>query len=465
MSLRTKLLAVAAVVAMATVAVYCSTMEFGEKPAEGLSWFGNKETIYCWYADESMSNYLNSAAVSFGEQEGVRVIPMLISDSEYLEAINEASLHSEQIPDVYLLSNDSLGKAYLAGLTSEITDSTTCSEENFPDAALSAVTYEGKKIGYPLSYETSILVYNKTYLEEWAKQQALKEIANGGEEASEEEEIESEQDAEAVVDETQVAELTKKYLPQAVPATVDRILQIADSFDVPEGVEGVMKWDVSDVFYNYWFVGEYLVMGGDAGDNTQLVNINNEETVECLNAYKTLNQFFSIESDTITYDSVVSDFVSGKIVFTIATTDIVKRLEEAKADGSFGYEYGIAPMPDVSEELKSRTMSVTNVAVVNGYTEHKELANKFAAYVTDEYSVSLYERTGKVAASYRANHGNAALQILMQEYADSIPLPKMLETGNFWMHLEVLFAKIWNGTDVQEALQELADQMAVQLGE
>ena len=44
------------------------------------------------------------------------MIPVLTSDSEYLEAINQETLHSDQIPDIYLLSSDSLEKAYLAGL-------------------------------------------------------------------------------------------------------------------------------------------------------------------------------------------------------------------------------------------------------------------------------------------------------------------------------------------------------------
>ena len=243
---------------------------------------------------------------------------------------------------------------------------------------------------------------------------------------------------------------------------MDDILSIANTFDVPEGVEGVLKWDVSDIFYNYWIVGQYMVVGGDAGDNESNININNPETIQCLDVYKSLNQFFSIESDKVTYESVVQDFIDGKTVFTIGTTDVVKRLEDAKADGSFAYEYGIAPMPDVSADLKSRSMSVTNVAVVNGYSQHKDLANRFCAYLADEYTDNLYQYTGKVSANKKANLDNAALQAFATEYAESIPLPKMMETGNFWLQLEVLFSKVWNGADVTTAVQELADQMASQ---
>ncbi len=462
MSLKKRLIATAAVIVMAAGALYGSTMEISGVEEEGsrLSWFSRKETIYCWYTDEALSYYLNGAAVSFGEREGVRVIPVLVSDSEYLEAVNKASLEENQTPDVYLLSNDALEKAYLAGLASEIQDEgNICNSEHFPKAALSAVEYQGKYIAYPLFYETSALVYNETYLEEWAKQQALRELAN----EEEEETAEGSEEA-AAVDETLLAGKIREYLLNAIPATVEDIQNIANTFDVPEGVEGIMEWDVSDIFYNYWIVGEYMIAGGDAGDNTANMNINNEETIQCLEVYKNLNQFFSIESDTVTYDSVIDDFIDGKTVFTIATTDVVKRLESAKEDGSFAYEYGIAVMPDINTELKSRSMSVTSTVVINGYSRHKELANRFAAYLTDEYAGNLYERTGKLSANLNANTDNGALQIFMEEYADSVPLPKMIETGNFWLQLEVLFAKVWNGADVTTAVQELAEQMAIQMG-
>jgi maltose-binding protein MalE len=390
---------------------------------------GSKETIYFWYTDESMTSFFNSAAVSFGEREGVRVIPVLTSEGEYLEAINQDSLSSEEhTPDVYLIDNDSLEKAYLAGLASETGDEgTVCNTENFPQAALRAVNYHGKNIAYPLYFKTVALVYNETYLEEWAAQQEDGIDGDG------------------------------------IPQTVDDILNIADTFDVPEGVEGIMKWDVSDIFYNYWFVGRYMIVGGEAGDDGQNIDINNSETVQCLEVYQALNQFFSIESDTITYDSVIQDFIDGKVMFTVASPGIISRLEEAKEDGSFAYEYGIATMPDVSEELESSSLSVTGAVVVNGYSEHKELANRFAAYLVNDCAEELYARTGKLAARYNTDEDNGAAQIFKLEYADSVSLPKMIETGNFWLQLEVLFSKVWNGADVETQLQELADQIATQV--
>lgn len=477
MRIKNKLLAVLSVICMAAGALYGSTMELNSAGEESitLSLFNRKESLYFWYTDESMTDFINSAAVAFGQERDVRVIPQLASQSEYLEAINEASLYSDQIPDVYMISNDSLGKACLAGLASEVQDSgDILNTGHFPQSALSAVTYKDNYVAYPFFYETSALIYNETYLEEWARQQAEREAAltDMEEDHSTEEEPSMEENNSTeggyeeggILDEEAVAARTQEYMLEAIPGTIDDILNIADTFDVPEGVEGVMKWDVSDIFYNYWFTGNYMIAGGDPGDDEQNININNTETVQCLEVYKALNQFFYIESDTVTYDSVVQDFIDGKLVFTIATTDVVRKLEEAKSNGSFAYNYGVAVFPEVSQVLESRSMSVTNVIAVNGYSQRKELANEFAAFLTNDYIYSLYERTGKVSANLAANTDNGALQIFMEEYADSVPLPKMIETSNYWIQLEILFSKVWNGEDAAVLVRELSDQILTQAG-
>ncbi len=463
MSLKRRLAAAAVVAAFAAAVVYGGTLDVDAEPEEisHSSWFDREDTIYFWYSDEAMTNFLNSAAVAFGEEKDVHVIPVLTSDSQYLEAVNRASVQEEQMPDAYIISHDLLEKAYLAGLAEEIRDEgEVCNANNFPAAALSAVSYHGKTVAYPLSFETSALIYNETYLQEWALQSAQKELLGDGAEDGDPAE-----DSEGIpLDEALLAAKTEEYFQQAIPGNLEDLLTIADTFDLPEGVEGIMKWAVSDIFYNYWIVGNYMIVGGDAGDDESNIQIVNPETIACLEAYRGLNQFFFIESDTVTYDSAIQDFMDGKIVFSIATTDIVDRLAKAKEEGVIAFDYGVAMMPMVSGELKSRSMSVTNAVAINSYSRHKELANEFAAYLVDECADSLYERTGKAPAKTDAGQDNGPLQIFKLEYARSIPLPKMMETGNFWLHLERLLAKVWNGEEVTVQVQELADQIRAQTG-
>lgn len=472
--MRKRLLAVLLIVCVMAGMLYLGNEnEYVGKEEEISTLFRDKETIYFWYSDEALTDFIASAAVAFGEEKDVRVIPVLTSDSEYLEALNQASLHSTQIPDAFILSNDSLEKAYLSGLASRITDEAgICNEDHFPGTALSAVTYKDKLVAYPYYYKTSALLYNKTYLEAWTAEQLQKAAEGDGEEAMDDTGEDAADNADASGEEGDTGEIeatedtltvTPEQLEAGIPANMDEMLAFADNYDAPENVEAVLRWDVSDIFYNYFFVGNYMVVGGECGDDETAVDINNEAVKQCLEVYQNLNQFFYIESDSVSYESVVQDFIDGKIVFTIATTDVLAKLKQAKEEGTFPYEYGIAMLPGPGAELKAKSLSVTNCVVVNGYSEHRELANEFAAFLTNEYYDNLYERTGKVSANLAANAGNEDLQVFMEEYKHAGSLPKMIETSNFWIQLEILFSKVWEGEDAAGLLQELSDKITTQL--
>ena len=321
------------------------TMENAGPGDDGGDILGGKETIHVWYTDEALTDYMNSRALDFMEEnEQVRIVPTLVSAVEYLETINEATLHQEVYPDLYLLTNDSLEKAYLAGLATEINDpQKKINTEHFPQASLSAVTYEGKQIAYPFYYETSVFLYNRTYLDMMAKTkaEALASQAQADAEAGVEADDE---DAEPVK--------TVSGADDLIPETFDDILAVADEYDAPEGVESILKWDVSDIFYNYFFAGNYMDIGGETGDDAAIVDIYNEQSVACMKMYQSLNQFFSIEADETDYDLVLDEFIQGKTLFTVATTDAFERLSQAKADGTFAWEYGAATMPDIAAILR-----------------------------------------------------------------------------------------------------------------
>ena len=413
-----------------------------------------KETLYFWYSDAEMTDFFGSAAVAFGEKRGVRVIPRLVSDNQYLEAINKASLEDDHMPDVYLISNDFLGQAYLAGLAERIDDPAgLCSQVNFPQTALSAVTYMDRIVAYPYYYDTSVLLYNKTYLEDWTAAQLAALEGESGEQESGEEQI-PENDT--------TLEITPDMIEDGIPANFDELLAFADHYDAPDNVEAVLKWDVSDILYNYYFIGAYLEIGGESGDDETLINLYNEEAKQCLEIYQALNQFFFIDADAVAYEAVLQEFIEGKLVFTVVTADALQKLEQARADGTFAYEYGVATMPKPSAQLDGRSLSVTGCVAVNGYSHRKELANEFAAFLTGDYLGELYSRTGKVAAKLSENRDNEYLMTFRKEYENAISLPKMIETSNYWLWLEVAFARIWAGEDVDTQLQALNQQILSQ---
>lgn len=444
-----------------------------ETEVEEETLFGHRDTLYLWYTDEALTDYLNSVAVSYSEyQDDVRVVPVYKSGHEYLEKINQASLQTEEVPDLYIVSNDSLEKAYLAGLASEVKmpQGVLPMEEIMPETAVRAVTYHDKQIGYPFYFETSCFLYNKTYLEDWARAQLEaqrdQEMAEESQEQADNGDVEEEASGETeAVDISQAAVEAK--MEEALPQTIDDILAFADVYDAPEQVEAVFKWDVSDIFYNYFFVGKYIDVGGADGDRSDSIHIYNEEAIRCLWVYQHLNQFFSIDTKEISYDGVLQDFMEGKIVYTVATSDALSKIENAVNEGEFTYDYGMSMLPDVSEQLQSSSLSVTQCVAVNGYSTKKQMANDFAVYLTEYATDDLYGRTGKLPVyAGGGTYANPNAAAFLEEYQNSVPMPKLIETSNFWVELEIAFAKIWTGDDANDSLKNLSEQIMAQvLGE
>lgn len=475
--------AVLACAAAAVIGIGFSGKTISQEMEESI-FTSRKDTLYFWYTDEALTDYLSSAAVAYGEANDVRIIPVLTSGLEYLETINKASIQSDTLPDMYIISNDSLEKAFLAGLASEVDE--VCWDEikeGYPDAARLAVTYKNKVIGYPFYFETSALLYNRTYLEDFARlqieaeedakaaEEAMEQLAEngpeeaGGPELSEGDMPELTQDnaqGTGVVDEKMQAKIEER-VKEILPATIDDILLFANDYDAPEQVEAVFKWDVTDIFYNYFFVGNYMIVGGAAGDSVENMNIYNQDAIDCLRVYQDLNQFFSIDTKEISYEDIINDFIEGRIVYTVATTDAVAKLEAAKENGEFAYDYSIALVPDINENLLTRSLSVTNCVVVNGYSDKQEIANDFAEFLTCGYTDTLYSRTGKVASRYDVDYGNINLQEFVNEYEISVPMPKMVETSSFWVELEIAFSQIWDGAEVNQRIRELSEQIMTQV--
>lgn len=463
----------------------------------------NTDALVLWYTDDALTEYVTSTALSFQADYGVKVTPVLVSGVEYLEQINTSSVNEGesagtlQAPDLYITTHDNLMKAYLAGLATPIDDTASVVlPQNYPMTAIHAVSCNDKYVGYPLYYETNFFLYNKTYMANMAKERIEGEtdaVEGAAAEAALEEgdmpeeaetldtadieqtdadtedgaaeELTGEEGTPMGEEEVAVSPEVLERLSTMIPSTIDDILTFANNYDAPEAVEAVFKWDVSDIFYNYFFIGNYVNVGGENGDNNTIFNIYNQQAVDCLNVYQNMSEFFSIDAKAVTYDSILKEFIEGKTVFTVATTDAIAKIEAAKAAGDFEFDYGVAVLPDISSTLKARGLSVTSAVVVNGYSDKKEQANAFAEYLVYTKSDDLYKKAGKIACKKNVNYDNAEINNIMSEYEKSVSLPKMIEASNYWVQLEIAFTKVWTGSDPDTTLKELSDTIGGQIEE
>lgn len=423
--------------------------------------------LQIWYTDETMADYLNDAAVVYEEKYGVKVNTKQVPALEYMELIQEETLHGNNGPDVFLVENDSLEKAALSGLGMETKDPKNyLNSANFPNVALHAATYDGKIMGYPLSYNTAVFLYNDTYLKQIAKTDLTREqIASEAEETVNSEnssESTSETDVSTVIPEFTEDEIAFRA-EEILPVSLVGILEFANKYDAPEGSEEFFKWNVCDVLYNYMFAGAYMDLGGECGDNPEEINLYNENAIYGLSLFQDFNQFFSIESKEIDYSGVIQEFKEGKLVFTMANADIISELEMAKADGSFTYEYGIVPIGMMNAIYNAKGLSVTQVAVVNAYGSRCDEAENLAGFLACEYSENLYSRSGKMSAFKLKEVPVPQMEQVFATYENTNPIPKIVESSNYWLLVERLYTDCWNGADVNAKLRELSCQIKYQV--
>lgn len=433
-----------------TIAVLIVVLILGQMLTVGISRYnsardhvqstGEDVSLTIWYTDAKLNDFMLEAAEDYEQETGIEVNVQLISTVDYIETISEATLVEENGPDLFVAGSDLLQKALYAGLVDDQVAYSEAESDNIPQKAFDAATCDGKLIGYPFYFESCFLLYNQYYAEDW-------------------------------------------------PGTIDEILEYADNFEstgTTEKVQSIFKWDVSDIFYNYFFVGNYVGLGGTYGDDKSQLSLSEGKAIECLEYYQSLNEFFAIDEETVHSEDVLQEFIDGKIVFTIAKTDAIARIEQAIAEGKVpeyqleterdeeGNEipareidrfYGVGDIPNLSDELITRGLSVTNSIVVNNYSKNRTYANDFAHYLSYERAGELYEKTGKVSVCKSVTAGDKDWERIMVQYAGSVEIPKIIEMSNYWILMEIAFANIWNGADIVSEISNVVSQMNIQVSE
>ena len=151
------------------------------------------------------------------------------------------------------------------------------------------------------------------------------------------------------------------------------------------------------------------------------------------------------------------------MVFATVTTDAVKLLREKSENKEFKYEYGFTSIPDLSEDMSTKSLSETTAIVINGYSDDISNANEFAGFLAITKADSLYEMTGKFPAVSGVFDEDDAEYAFVEEYEVSSPMPKMMATSNSWLLMEGTFSDVWSGADVSHALQKLSEQIKHQI--
>ncbi len=410
-----------------------------QKPLEAEPVDINKPLVI-WYTDPAMQPYMEATAEAFAAEYWMLVETELVSEVDYIETIFRKSTEEEMAgPDLYVASSELLEKAELAGVTTSIDREKL--EGSWSEKAIQAVSFHGETVAVPFSIETCFLLYNRYYVDQ-------------------------------------------------VPETIDDILAYAEAFEadtVTSRVENIFEWNVADVIDDYLFLGAYMELGGPSGDDKGQVSIDLGKAAECMHYYQSLNEYFAVDATTVTSEGVIRNFIDGKTVFTIVNVPMLAQVDAAVQAGEIpeyatektvtneeGEEeavpldfepfYGVAQLPDLTDELDTRGVSVTTALVVNPYSTEREIAKSCAQYYAKARAHKLYEETGKLPACTDLKRtGSQEQQAVYSAYEQAAEVPKLMELSNMWLHLEAMLADIWRGADIEEKLQEFSGLLTEQL--
>ncbi|MBE5948908.1 MAG: extracellular solute-binding protein [Lachnospiraceae bacterium] len=377
--------------------VTTTTTITSESTTDYMNAIKEEESINIWYTNDELTPYIKTCALMFSAEHDIDVSVELVSSIDYLESINKETLNGN-VADVYILNTEMLEKAYLAGLAEENTDS-LYNNYSYPDIALTASTYKGKLLGYPLYYDTSFFLYNKDYV--------------------------------------------------SAPASFQEIIDFSNNYEGDEypGIETIVQWDVLDLFFSYGFVGEYMNLGGIYGDDASVVDIANDNVIEAVTFFKELNQTLYFDADDSNYNEVLKKFLEGKILFTMGDTEHLADIITS------GINYGICTIPALNENLDTKAVSINYTAVVNPYSGNKATAQRFAKALTYEYAENFYASVKKLPARRLDVYPNEEWKHIAEQYEDTAILPKLMATTNYWMELEVMMNGIWkediDGEDIE----------------
>lgn len=363
-----------------------------------------------WYSYTGYEPYLKEAAKRYEEKTGIKVRITYYTTIDYLEKISSASAEGNG-PDMFLLSEDSLQNAVLLGIIEQNYDTDILNEHNYCQKAIKSVTYVEKQYGYPLGFETTVFAANKTYVDN-------------------------------------------------MPDTFDEVKVFADNFnngDENAGhdyskVSSILKWDISDILYSYGFLGAYLDVCGEMGDNPTIIDVKNENAIKAGEYYYSLSQYFYTEAEDARYEKVMEEFFNGQIIYTIASADIINRIAESDMNVE------LSVLPALTDKLSAKAVSVTDIIAVNPFADMKEEAIEFSKFLSYDMADEMFNICG-VISTRNIEYENENIDKFIEAYEQSKGLPKLMTTSDYWLKISNITKKIWYGSNVKEELMQLYTEL------
>ncbi|MGF1727596.1 maltose ABC transporter substrate-binding protein [Photobacterium nomapromontoriensis] len=348
------------------------------------------------WTDATSVDYMKYAAESFNKQFGYDV-DFTFRGLSPMDAASRLIQDggSARVADVAEIEHDLLGRLVVAGGAMENLVSSDRINSTFMKNAVNASISEGSSYGFPVSFATTALFYNKD------------------------------------------------LLPKA-PESFEELIEFSRTFNNTKEHKYALLWDIQNYYESRMFVTLYGAYEfGNNGTDAKDIGINSESAQKGLEAMKALRTANNSNPIDMRNPQVRRGlFNEGKVAAIIDGPWAIQGFQDS------GINFGVVPMPKLNGH-QPRTFSTVRLAVVSSYTQYPKAAQLFADYLTTEPMLTKrYQMTKSIPPiqsvmdDIAADADEATYAIINQGvYSDA--MPSIPEMGFIWSPMASAITAFW----------------------
>lgn len=376
------------------------------------------------YVDEGYKDYVEAAATTFEEENGVDVT---VKTGDALTGLDNLSLDNQSgsAPDVMMAPYDRVGSLGAEGQLNEV----TLAETSMVDETTTAlVTNDGKVYGSPAVIETLVLYYNKDLITEAPKTFA----------------------------ELETLAKDSKY-----------------AFEGESGKTTAFLADWTNFYYTYGLLAGYGgYVFGENGTDPSDIGLANEGAVQAIEYAKTWYEKWpqGLQDGTAANNLINTQFTEGK------AAAIIEGPWKAASYKDAGVNYGVAMIPTLPNGNAYEAFGGGKAWVIPAGSQNPEMAQKFVDYLTStEQQQALYDATNEVPANtearkYAVSKNDELTTAVIDQFANAQPMPNISEMSTVWEPAGNMLFEAASGakdakTAASDAVALIKDTIAQKYGE
>lgn len=373
-----------------------ATSEMPEKPEKLTIWVN---------AEEKQEEAVGQIAAKYTEETGIEIEAIPIDMLDQIEKLDVEGPAGNG-PDIIFQPHDRIGDLVLRGLIDPIDLGDKASE--YTEAAMSAVSNDGETWGYPAVTETYALFYNKSLVE-------------------------------------------------SPPETMQDLLTVAEEQTNPSNDEYGFLMEAANFYYTYPFFsgnGAYVFANNDGTYDINDIGLNNEGAVAGGELIQSWFENNYIPQD-LTPDIMNGLFKEGKVGAVINGPWMVREYQD-----SLGEDLQAVPLPLLDNGENPKSFVGVKAYLLSYYSENKEWAQDFMAYLTNSENAMLYyDVAGEMPARIDSIDDPAiADDTIYSAFAEQAtfgePMPGVPAMQQIWDPINNALSFISKGEPVEEVLNE-----------